>query len=87
MVFQNFGLLPHRSVLSNIAFGLELKEFPNRNVKKAMKSMEIVGLKGYQNQMVGQLFRRNAATWGLARALANDPEILLMDEAFPLWTH
>ena len=71
MVFQNFGLLPHRSVLSNIAFGLELQGVPKQErEKKAMKSMEIVGLKGYQNQMVGH------PSGGM------QPEILLMDEAF-----
>lgn len=51
MVFQNFGLLPHRSVLSNIAFGLELQGVSKQErEEQAMKSMEIVGLKGYQNQ-------------------------------------
>ena len=56
MVFQNFGLLPHRSVLSNIAFGLELQGVKKEErEKKAMESMKLVGLKGYENQMVGEL--------------------------------
>ena len=56
MVFQNFGLLPHRSVLHNIAFGLELQGVKKEErEKKAMESMKLVGLKGYENQMVGEL--------------------------------
>ena len=83
MVFQHFGLLPHRTVLSNIAFGLELQGVPKvEREKKALRTVGLVGLKGYENQRVNELSGGMLQRVGLARALANDASVLLMDEAF-----
>ncbi|MFJ5771828.1 glycine betaine/L-proline ABC transporter ATP-binding protein [Psychrobacillus sp. NPDC093180] len=83
MVFQNFALFPHKTIVENTEYGLEIQGVPKDQRRiKAVESLKLVGLAGYEDQYPNQLSGGMQQRVGLARALANDPDILLMDEAF-----
>ena len=83
MVFQQFALLPHRTVLQNTVYGLEVQGLNKKEREaKALKMLDLVGLNGWESKYPSQLSGGMKQRVGLARALTNDADILLMDEAF-----
>jgi glycine betaine/proline transport system ATP-binding protein len=83
MVFQSFGLLPHKTVVENIAFPLQVKGTSTReSVKRAMEMIELVGLHGRENYFPRQLSGGQQQRVGIARSLAVEPDIWFLDEPF-----
>jgi glycine betaine/proline transport system ATP-binding protein len=83
MVFQHFGLLPHRTVRENVCYGLEIRGAKKAERRaKAQEVIDLVGLRGYESRFPDQLSGGMQQRVGLARALSNDPDVLLFDEPF-----
>ena len=81
MVFQSYALFPHMNIYQNISYGLEVKGLPKQEIKeKVRKILELIGLKGMENRPVAQISGGQQQRIALARAIVNEPKVLLFDE-------